>query len=83
MRRLDAEMRDALERALGAETVVEWQRLADVRYRGQNWSVTVEFPGELDRAALEQLGRAFRVGARATYGTRLDPGSPVDIRALR
>ncbi len=81
--RLDAEMREALERALGAETVVEWQRLADVRYRGQNWSVTVEFPGELDRAALEQLVERFESEHERRYGTRLDPGSPVDIRALR
>src|SRR5262249_12291368 len=37
--RLEAEMRAAI----GGDDVVEWQRLADVRYRGQNWSVTIDF----------------------------------------
>ncbi len=81
--RLDSEMREALREAIGPGVEVEWQRLADVRYRGQNWSVTVELPGELDARALGELVERFEAEHERLYGTRLDPGSPVDIRALR
>ena len=83
LERLEAEMRRALGAALGSEAEIEWQRLADVRYRGQNWSVTIEFPGVLDAAALAALVERFEAEHEQLYGTRLDPGSPVDIRALR
>ena len=79
LRRLDAEMRVALD----GDDVVEWQRTADVRYRGQNWSVPVELPGELDEASLAALVERFEAEHERLYGTRLEPGSPVDVRALR
>jgi 5-oxoprolinase (ATP-hydrolysing) len=80
---LDAEMRESLQAAIGPGIEPEWERLADVRYRGQNWSLTVEFPGTIDAAAIAELIERFEAEHERLYGTRLDPGSPVDIRALR
>src|SRR5438105_2185183 len=77
--RLDAEMRMALD----GDDVVEWQRVADVRYRGQNGSVPVELPGGIDAASLAALVERFEAEHERLYGTRLEPGSPVDVRALR
>jgi hypothetical protein len=61
----------------------EWQRSADVRYRGQSWSLTLELSGEIDVASVEDLVRRFEVEHERLYGTRLDAGSPIEIRALR
>jgi 5-oxoprolinase (ATP-hydrolysing)/N-methylhydantoinase A len=74
LRRLDAEMRRD-EQA--------WERVADVRYRGQSWSVPVDFPGEIDDASVAALVDRFEREHERLYGTRLEPGSPIDIRALR
>jgi 5-oxoprolinase (ATP-hydrolysing) len=74
LRRLDAEMR---------VECVDRQRVADVRYRGQSWSVPVDFPGEIDEASVAALVEAFEAEHETLYGTRLEEGSPVDIRALR
>jgi N-methylhydantoinase B len=62
---------------------VDRQRVADVRYRGQSWSVPVDFPGEIDEASVAALVEAFEAEHETLYGTRLEEGSPVDIRALR
>ena len=75
LRVLDAEMR--------REDAVERQRVADVRYRGQSWSVPIDFPGEIDADSLASLVERFEAEHERLYGTRLDSGSPVDIRALR
>jgi 5-oxoprolinase (ATP-hydrolysing)/N-methylhydantoinase A len=74
LRRLDAEMRRPAD---------DWQRVADVRYRGQSWSVPIDFPGEIDAAAVAGLVERFEAEHETLYGTRLETGSPVDIRALR
>jgi N-methylhydantoinase A/oxoprolinase/acetone carboxylase beta subunit/N-methylhydantoinase B/oxoprolinase/acetone carboxylase alpha subunit len=74
LRRLDAELR------IDAD---ELQRSADVRYRGQSWSVPVDLPGELTAAAVADLVERFEAEHERLYGTRLEPGSPIDIRALR
>src|SRR5581483_12492412 len=79
LRRLEGEMRAALDDG----DVVEWQRLADVRYHGQNWSIPVEWPGELDEEGLAALVERFEDAHEQLYGTRLEEGSPVDVRALR
>jgi 5-oxoprolinase (ATP-hydrolysing) len=76
LRRLEADMRTAL--ATGEE--VAWQRVADMRYRGQNWSIPVEWP---QGSTLVELVDRFEAAHERLYGTRLDPGSPVDVRALR
>jgi N-methylhydantoinase A/oxoprolinase/acetone carboxylase beta subunit/N-methylhydantoinase B/oxoprolinase/acetone carboxylase alpha subunit len=75
LRRLDAEMR--------RDDAVETQRIADVRYRGQSWSIPVDFPGDLDGDSLTALVEHFEAEHEQLYGTRLESGSPVDIRALR
>ena len=74
LRRLDAEMQTDAH---------EWQRVADVRYRGQSWSVRIDLPGELDEQALARLVDGFEAEHERLYGIRLEPGSPVDIRAVR
>jgi len=79
LRSLDAEMREALD----AEDVVDWQRTADVRYRGQNWSIPIDFPDPIDEAGLSELVDRFEAEHERLYGTRLEPGSAVDVRALR
>ena len=76
LQRLEAEMRAALD----GDDVVEWQRVADVRYRGQNWSVPVDYP---EGTSLSELVERFEDEHERLYGTRLEPGSPVDVRALR
>jgi 5-oxoprolinase (ATP-hydrolysing) len=83
LERLDAEMRAALTESIGDAGQVECQRLADVRYRGQNWSLTIDFPGKLDGDALSLLAQRFETEHERLYGTRLEEGSPIDIRALR
>jgi N-methylhydantoinase A/oxoprolinase/acetone carboxylase beta subunit/N-methylhydantoinase B/oxoprolinase/acetone carboxylase alpha subunit len=74
LRGLDAEMRRPAD---------DWQRVADLRYRGQSWSVPIDFPGEIDAAAVAELVERFEAEHETLYGTRLEAGSPVDIRALR
>ena len=76
LERLDGEMRAAID----GDDVVAWQRVADVRYRGQNWSIPVDFP---DGTTLAELVERFEAEHERLYGTRLDAGSPVDVRALR
>ncbi len=83
LRQLEAEMREGLAAALAEGEEVEWQRSADVRYRGQNWSLPVAWPGELDETSLSALVERFEDAHEQLYGTRLEPGSPVDVRALR
>ena len=63
LRRLDAEMRADLAPRIDGEP--EWRRVADVRYRGQSWSVPIELPGELDAAGDRGARRALRGRARA------------------
>ena len=57
---------------------VEWIRTADLRYGGQSWEVEVEFTGPLAGvlARFEDLHERL-------YGVRGEPGSPIEIRALR
>src|SRR4029077_3769358 len=76
LRRLEHDMRASL--ATGEE--VAWHRAADMRYRGQNWSLPVEWPEDM---SLDQLVDRFEEAHELMYGTRLDPGSPVDVRAVR
>jgi 5-oxoprolinase (ATP-hydrolysing)/N-methylhydantoinase A len=79
---LDAEMRAHLGGQIGDAGSIEWLRTADVRYRGQNWNVTVDFRGA-DAASVAELRERFEAEHERLYGTRLEPGSPIEIRALR
>jgi N-methylhydantoinase A len=73
-----------LERRLAPSvdgTAVEWLRSAELRYGGQTWEVEVELPnGEVD---LPALVAAFEEEHERLYGVRGEPGSPIEIRALR
>ena len=63
---------------------VEWARTADVRYGGQSWEVEVGVrPAPVDGGALAALATRFEDEHERLYGTRLEPGSPVEIRAVR
>ena len=84
LRRLDSEMREHLENRMGAGPEPRaWLRSADVRYRGQNWSVSVDFPAAIDSASVDQLIERFEAEHERLYGTRLEEGSPIEIRAIR
>lgn len=84
LRAIDSELRDALTALIGTDLEVEWRRSVDVRYKGQNWDMEVDFPGEaIDADALAKLVERFEAEHERTYGVRSDPGSPVEIRALR
>jgi N-methylhydantoinase A len=56
----------------------EWIRSVDLRYGGQSWEVEVELTGSLD----DLLAR-FEDEHERLYGVRGEPGSPIEIRALR
>jgi 5-oxoprolinase (ATP-hydrolysing) len=82
--RLDDEMRAQLETRMGDRSGMrEWLRSADLRYRGQNWSVRVDFPGDIGRASIARLIERFEEEHDRLYGTRLEEGSPIEIRAVR
>jgi N-methylhydantoinase A len=60
---------------------VEWVRSAELRYGGQTWEIEVELPaGPID---LQALIAAFEDEHERLYGVRGEPGSPIEIRALR
>ena len=78
------EMEAALAPALAGRPAVEWTRSADLRYGGQSWEIEVELPRQqLDREALAELRERFESEHERLYGVRDQPGSPVEIRALR
>ena len=59
---------------------VEFVRSAELRYGGQTWEIEVEATDPVDLPAL--LAR-FENEHERLYGVRGEPGSPVEIRALR
>ncbi len=59
----------------------EWLRSAELRYGGQTWEVEIALAaGEPDVPALIA---AFEAEHERLYGVRGEPGSPIEIRALR
>ena len=80
---LDADMRAHLAERIGDVEVTEWIRTADVRYRGQNWNITVDFHGDIGSASVERLLERFEAEHERLYGTRLEHGSPIEVRAVR
>jgi N-methylhydantoinase A/oxoprolinase/acetone carboxylase beta subunit len=63
---------------------VEWARSADLRYSGQTWEVETPLDdGTVDRDALTRLRARFEEEHERLYGVRDQPGSPVEIRAVR
>jgi 5-oxoprolinase (ATP-hydrolysing)/N-methylhydantoinase A len=74
LQRLDEEMRD---------DAVDPHRIADVRYRGESWSIPIDFPGDISVEAVEALIERFETEHERLYGTRLEPGAAIEIRSLR
>ena len=81
-------MRRDLEEAFPGEPA-EWAATAELRYGGQSWEVEVALPeatcdeksqGAVDLAALRAR---FEDEHERLYGVRGQPGSPVEIRAVR
>ena len=61
-----------------------WMRTADLRYGGQSWEIEVELPpGPVDRSLLDVLRARFEDEHEVLYGVRGQPGSPVEVRAVR
>jgi len=76
-----AEMETGLATALAGRGPIVWVRTADLRYGGQSWEVEVDLPqGPIDLPALR---RRFEDEHERLYGVRGQPGSPVEVRALR
>jgi 5-oxoprolinase (ATP-hydrolysing)/N-methylhydantoinase A len=83
LRDLDREVRVRIARDADTDQPLEWRRVAELRYRGQNWNVPVPFPGEIGDASVAQLVQCFEQEYERLYGTRLEPGSSVEIRGIR
>jgi N-methylhydantoinase A len=78
------EMEARLAPALEGQRELEWVRSADLRYGGQTWEVeTPMAAGPVDRPALTALRARFEDEHERLYGVRDQPGSPVEIRAVR
>jgi N-methylhydantoinase A len=82
-RAVDRTRLDAVFEALHAriapslDAEAEWIRTAELRYGGQSWEV------EVDASAFEGLIERFEDEHERLYGVRGEPGSPIEIRALR
>lgn len=81
---LYADMERELRGALGRADEVEWVRTAELRYEGQSWEVEVEHPSpSVSRPSLDELVERFEAEHERLYGVRGEPGSPVQLRAVR
>lgn len=78
------EMEALLGRAFAGRGEPAWARTADLRYGGQSWEIEVDVPpGPVDRNLLAALRARFEDEHEVLYGVRGQPGSPVEIRAVR
>jgi N-methylhydantoinase A len=83
-----AEMRRGLEAAFPG-TPAEWSATAELRYGGQSWEVEVPLPeaacdDKLQAGPdLRALRARFEDEHERLYGVRGQPGSPVELRAVR
>lgn len=81
---LFAEMEVPLTRTFSGREAPTWTRTADLRYQGQSWEVEVELPaGDVSADLLTGLRDRFEDEHEQLYGVRGQPGSPVEIRAVR
>lgn len=61
----------------------EFERVADLRYAGQSFDVSVPVPdGEIDADALDRIEERFHERHESRYG-HADPGEPVELVTLR
>ncbi len=78
------EMQMPLARAFAGREQPTWARTADLRYGGQSWEIEIELPsGPVDRELLAGLRVRFEDEHEVLYGVRGQPGSPVEVRAVR
>ncbi len=78
------EMEALLARAFAGREEPTWVRTADLRYGGQSWEIEVVLPdGPVDRDSLVSLRARFEDEHEVLYGVRGQPGSPVEVRAVR
>ncbi|HUG64611.1 MAG TPA: hydantoinase/oxoprolinase family protein [Gaiellaceae bacterium] len=81
---LYADMEASLRGKLHHFVDVEWVRTAELRYQGQSWEVEVDHPpAPVTRESLAELVARFEDEHERLYGVRGQPGSPVQLRALR
>jgi N-methylhydantoinase A len=78
------EMETVLVSAFAGRDEPAWLRTADLRYGGQSWEIEVELPpGPVDRELLGAMRERFEAEHEVLYGVRGQPGSPVEVRAVR
>ena len=78
----DARAQLAAEGFTGA--AVRIRRLADCRYQGQSYELTVPLAaGPVDRSVVAALEEAFGQEHERTYGHRAGPDEPVEVVGLR
>jgi N-methylhydantoinase A len=86
LNRVFAELAAKARSVLSAENMspeeTELSRLADVRYVGQSYYLTIPLDGPLDAAALDGVRSKFNEFHRATYGYA-DPREPCELVNLR
>ena len=78
------EMETVLAASFAGREAPTWSRSADLRYGGQSWEIEVELgDGAVDRGCLTALRDRFEDEHEQLYGVRGQPGSPVEVRAVR
>jgi N-methylhydantoinase A len=78
------EMRTTIDGQLPGRDGIDWIRSADLRYRGQSWEIEVPMSnGHTDSASLTELVNRFETEHELLYGFRHEPGSPIQVRAVR
>jgi N-methylhydantoinase A len=78
------EMKSVLGDAFEGRQEPTWARSADLRYESQSWEIEVAMPhGPVDHEALAELRSRFEDEHELLYGVRGQPGSRVDVRAVR
>jgi N-methylhydantoinase A len=75
-----AELEAVFAQLRGRLDGIEFVRSAELRYQGQTWEIEVAVDDPVDLAALIA---AFEDEHERLYGVRGEPGSPIEIRALR
>ncbi|MFW5939553.1 MAG: hydantoinase/oxoprolinase family protein [Halolamina sp.] len=82
-----AELRAEGDSELGGEDIAperrQFEYVADLRYAGQSFDVSVPLPdGEVDADTLDEIERRFHERHESRYG-HSDPGEPVELVTLR
>ena len=81
---LQTEVMDLLRREGFSDRNIRVTRLADVRYAGQSFELTVPVPaGELDTEAVRAIERAFAAEHKRTYGHHGGDGEAYALTNLR